>query len=186
MNGLGITKYKIVKQRKNENEKFWTWEENFKKERGSAVVLKLKPNLPWKKMQHELNYPPKKSFTARNERPVFRLCYRLLKDFDNDVEVLMYVKTDLRRRDNWIIYRDSPMFNHNHKLRCYSHPRFNEHVGETIRASKWPKGREMRVSRALIDEIAELRKQFDMRAITLDDFFKQRKLILKRQPVIFS
>ena len=41
----------------------------------------------------------------------------------------------------------------------------------------------MLVNRALIDEIAELRKQFDMRAITLDDFFKQRKLILKRQDV---
>ena len=50
MNGVGGTKYKIVKQRKNEHGKFWTWEENFKKQRGKgSQVLKLKPNLPWKK-----------------------------------------------------------------------------------------------------------------------------------------
>ena len=98
----------------------------------------------------------------------------------------MYVKTDLRRKDNWIIYKDSVMFTQTNKLRCYTHPRFNEHVGETIRASKWPKGRDMLVNRALIDEIAELRKQFDMRAINLDEFFKRRKLILMRQPVVFS
>ena len=154
--------------------------EKFQEKKNNSEVLKLKPNLPWKKMQHELNYPPKKTFTARHERPIFRLCYRSLKEFDDNVSLLMYVKTDLRRKDNWIIYKDSPMFNHSHKIRCHNHPRFNEYVGATIRASKWPKGREMLVNRALIDEIACLRKQFDMRAITLDEFFKQRKLILKK------
>ena len=131
MNGVGKTKYKIVKQRKHEKKRFWTWEENFKKQRKSYTVLKLKPNLPWKKMQHELNYPPKKMFTATHERPIFRLCYRSLKDFDNNAEVLMYVKTDLRRKDNWIIYKDSVMFTQTNKLRCYTHPRFL-HADDTL------------------------------------------------------